>query len=149
MELHALCAKPLHLLDGQGEHGTEADTTAAIAVGAHKDNGGGTHMDVATSGKENAVVPSDEPPLATNVGGCDSVISSMDPHEWDHRWRFFVSIYTTRYGEVREIANLKNSILMQGLVHGRRSVRGYTKARTKLGAMEYQNFLFSMKRIPL
>ncbi|RWV82975.1 hypothetical protein GW17_00055481 [Ensete ventricosum] len=49
--------------------------------------------------------------------------------------------------EVRGIANSKNSILMQGLVHGRRSVRGHPKARTKLGAMEHQNFLFSMKRI--
>ncbi|RWW13031.1 hypothetical protein GW17_00023279 [Ensete ventricosum] len=37
---------------------------------------------------------------------------------------------------------------MQGLIHGRRSVRGHPKARSKLGAMEHQNFLFDMERIP-
>lgn len=52
MELHALCAKPLHLLDGQGEQGIEADTAAAIEVGVHKDDGAGTHLEEATSGKE-------------------------------------------------------------------------------------------------
>ncbi|RWV88302.1 hypothetical protein GW17_00049624 [Ensete ventricosum] len=36
---------------------------------------------------------------------------------------------------------------MQGLVHGRRSVRGHPKARSKLGAIEHQNFLFDMERI--
>ncbi|RZS28031.1 hypothetical protein BHM03_00061582 [Ensete ventricosum] len=36
---------------------------------------------------------------------------------------------------------------MHGLVHGRQSVRGHPKARTELGAMEHQNFLFDMKRI--
>ncbi|RWW17275.1 hypothetical protein GW17_00018803 [Ensete ventricosum] len=37
---------------------------------------------------------------------------------------------------------------MQGLVHGRPSVRVYPKARSELDAMEHQNFLFSMERIP-
>ncbi|RZS07709.1 hypothetical protein BHM03_00038584, partial [Ensete ventricosum] len=36
---------------------------------------------------------------------------------------------------------------MQGLVHGRQSVRGHPKARSELGAMEHQNFLFDMERI--
>ncbi|RZS18044.1 hypothetical protein BHM03_00050266 [Ensete ventricosum] len=49
--------------------------------------------------------------------------------------------------KVRRIANSKDSILMQGLVHGRRSVRGHPKVRSKLGAMEHQNFLFNMERI--
>ncbi|RWV89118.1 hypothetical protein GW17_00048751, partial [Ensete ventricosum] len=53
---------------------------------------------------------------------------------------------TTRT-KVRGIANSKDSVLMQGLVHGRRSVRGHPKARSKLGAMEHQNFLFDMERI--
>ncbi|RRT62362.1 hypothetical protein B296_00023656 [Ensete ventricosum] len=37
---------------------------------------------------------------------------------------------------------------MQGLVHGRRSVRGHPKVRSKLDAMEHQNFLFGIERIP-
>ncbi|RRT37738.1 hypothetical protein B296_00035162 [Ensete ventricosum] len=37
---------------------------------------------------------------------------------------------------------------MQGLVHGRQSVHGHPKPRSKLGAMEHQNFLFGMERIP-
>ncbi|RWV91956.1 hypothetical protein GW17_00045717 [Ensete ventricosum] len=49
--------------------------------------------------------------------------------------------------EVRGIANLKDSILMQGLVHGRRSVRGHPNARSELDAMEHQNFLFDIERI--
>lgn len=59
----------MHLLDGQGEQGIEADTAAAIEVGVHKYDGGGTHMEEATSGTENVVVPSNERPPATNVGG--------------------------------------------------------------------------------
>ncbi|RRT54072.1 hypothetical protein B296_00030844 [Ensete ventricosum] len=51
--------------------------------------------------------------------------------------------------EVRGIANSKDSVLMQELVHGRRSVRGHPKARSELGAMEHQNFLFDMERIRL
>ncbi|RZS21237.1 hypothetical protein BHM03_00053848 [Ensete ventricosum] len=58
------------------------------------------------------------------------------------RWRS-ISILT----EVRGIANSKDSILMQGLVHGRQSVRGHPKERSELGAMEHQNFLFGMERI--
>ncbi|RWV79040.1 hypothetical protein GW17_00059892 [Ensete ventricosum] len=50
--------------------------------------------------------------------------------------------------KVRGIANSKDSILMQGLVHGRRSVRGYPKVRSELDAIEHQNFLFDMERIP-
>ncbi|RRT66136.1 hypothetical protein B296_00002552 [Ensete ventricosum] len=49
--------------------------------------------------------------------------------------------------EVRGIANSKDLVLMQGLVHGRRNVRGHPKARSELGAMEHQNFLFGMERI--
>ncbi|RWW13584.1 hypothetical protein GW17_00022687 [Ensete ventricosum] len=49
--------------------------------------------------------------------------------------------------EMRGIANLKDSVLMQGLVHGRRSVRGHPKARSELGAVEHQNFLFNIERI--
>ncbi|RRT35903.1 hypothetical protein B296_00047577 [Ensete ventricosum] len=48
---------------------------------------------------------------------------------------------------VRRIANSKDSVLMQGLVHGRWSVRGHPKVRSELSAMEYQNFLFDMERI--
>ncbi|RRT59777.1 hypothetical protein B296_00014358 [Ensete ventricosum] len=44
--------------------------------------------------------------------------------------------------EVRGIANSKDSVLKQGLVHGRRSVRGHSKVRSELSAMEHQNFLF-------
>ncbi|RZS02569.1 hypothetical protein BHM03_00032640 [Ensete ventricosum] len=51
--------------------------------------------------------------------------------------------------QVRGIANSKDSVLMQGLVHGRRSVRGHPKARSELGAMGHQNFLFDMERIRL
>ncbi|RRT76576.1 hypothetical protein B296_00022018 [Ensete ventricosum] len=47
--------------------------------------------------------------------------------------------------EVRGIANSKDSVLMQGLVHGRQSVRGHPMARSELGTMEHQNFLFDMK----
>ncbi|RRT51475.1 hypothetical protein B296_00041817 [Ensete ventricosum] len=36
---------------------------------------------------------------------------------------------------------------MQGLVHGRHSVRAHPKARSELDAMEHQNFLFGMERI--
>ncbi|RZS05573.1 hypothetical protein BHM03_00036102 [Ensete ventricosum] len=36
---------------------------------------------------------------------------------------------------------------MQGLVHGRQSVRAHPKARSELDAMEHQNFLFGMERI--
>ncbi|RZS19176.1 hypothetical protein BHM03_00051537 [Ensete ventricosum] len=49
--------------------------------------------------------------------------------------------------EVRVIANSKDSILMQGLVHGWQSVRGHPKVRSELDAMEHQNFLFSMEMI--
>ncbi|RRT37658.1 hypothetical protein B296_00049216, partial [Ensete ventricosum] len=49
---------------------------------------------------------------------------------------------------VRGIANSKDSILMQGLVHKRRSVRGYPKAQSELDAMEHQNFLFGMEMRP-
>ncbi|RWW21614.1 hypothetical protein BHE74_00024553 [Ensete ventricosum] len=48
---------------------------------------------------------------------------------------------------VRGIANSNDSVLMQGLVQRRRSVRGHPKARSELGAMEHQNFLFDMERI--
>ncbi|RRT32149.1 hypothetical protein B296_00058568, partial [Ensete ventricosum] len=48
---------------------------------------------------------------------------------------------------VRGIANSKDSILMQGLVHERRSVRGHPKERSELNAMKNQNFLFDMERI--
>ncbi|RZS22576.1 hypothetical protein BHM03_00055374 [Ensete ventricosum] len=51
--------------------------------------------------------------------------------------------------KVRGIANSKDSVLMQGLVYGRRSIRGYPKARSELGAMEHQNFLFGMEMIRL
>ncbi|RZS13602.1 hypothetical protein BHM03_00045220 [Ensete ventricosum] len=37
---------------------------------------------------------------------------------------------------------------MQELVHGRQSVRGHPKARSKLDAMEHKNFLFSIEMIP-
>ncbi|RZS16102.1 hypothetical protein BHM03_00048064 [Ensete ventricosum] len=47
--------------------------------------------------------------------------------------------------QVREIANSKDSVLVQGLVHERRSVRGHPMARSELDAMEHQNFLFDMK----
>ncbi|RRT53002.1 hypothetical protein B296_00016426 [Ensete ventricosum] len=53
---------------------------------------------------------------------------------------------TTRT-KVRGIANSKDSVLMQGFVHRRQSVRGHPKARSELGAMEHQNFLFDMERI--
>ncbi|RWW02651.1 hypothetical protein GW17_00034252 [Ensete ventricosum] len=49
--------------------------------------------------------------------------------------------------EVREIANLKDLVLMQGLVHGRWSVRGHPKARSELESIEHQSFLFDMERI--
>ncbi|RRT82825.1 hypothetical protein B296_00002933 [Ensete ventricosum] len=49
--------------------------------------------------------------------------------------------------EVRGIANSNDSVLMQGLVHGRQSVHGHPKERSELGAMEHQNFLFGMERI--
>ncbi|RRT34058.1 hypothetical protein B296_00049911 [Ensete ventricosum] len=49
--------------------------------------------------------------------------------------------------QVRGIANLKDSVLMQGLVHRRRSVRGHPKVRSDLDAMEHQNFLFDIERI--
>ncbi|RWW77154.1 hypothetical protein BHE74_00014705 [Ensete ventricosum] len=49
--------------------------------------------------------------------------------------------------EVRGIANSKDSILMQGLVHRRQSVRGHPKARSEIGVMEHQNFLLGMERI--
>ncbi|RWW43760.1 hypothetical protein BHE74_00050547 [Ensete ventricosum] len=47
--------------------------------------------------------------------------------------------------EVKGIANSKDSKLMQRLVHGRQSVHGHPKVRSKLDAMEYQNFLFNIK----
>ncbi|RWW35922.1 hypothetical protein BHE74_00059089 [Ensete ventricosum] len=49
--------------------------------------------------------------------------------------------------EVRGIPNSKDWMLMQELVQRRRSVRSHPKARSKLDAMEHQNFLFSMERI--
>ncbi|RRT31224.1 hypothetical protein B296_00054459 [Ensete ventricosum] len=49
--------------------------------------------------------------------------------------------------EVRGIANSTDSVLMQGLVHGRRSVCDHPKARSELGAMEHQNFLLDMEMI--
>ncbi|RWW45340.1 hypothetical protein BHE74_00048826, partial [Ensete ventricosum] len=52
-----------------------------------------------------------------------------------------------RERKVRGIANSKDSVLMQGLIHGRRSVRGHPKARSELGAMEHQKFLFGMEMI--
>ncbi|RWW78085.1 hypothetical protein BHE74_00013713, partial [Ensete ventricosum] len=51
--------------------------------------------------------------------------------------------------QVRGIANSKDSVLMQGLVHGRQSVRAHPKARSELDGMEHQNFLFDMERICL
>ncbi|RZR82431.1 hypothetical protein BHM03_00008825 [Ensete ventricosum] len=36
---------------------------------------------------------------------------------------------------------------MQGLVHGRRSVRGHPKVQSELGIVEHQNFLFDMEKI--
>ncbi|RRT47017.1 hypothetical protein B296_00011268 [Ensete ventricosum] len=48
---------------------------------------------------------------------------------------------------VRGIANSKDSVLIQGLVHGQRSVRGYPKVRSELSVMEHQNFIFDMERI--
>ncbi|RWW76965.1 hypothetical protein BHE74_00014909 [Ensete ventricosum] len=51
------------------------------------------------------------------------------------------------WDEVRGIANSKDSVRMQGLVHGRQSVRAHPKARSKLDAMEHQNFPFNMERI--
>ncbi|RWV85377.1 hypothetical protein GW17_00052834, partial [Ensete ventricosum] len=48
---------------------------------------------------------------------------------------------------VRGIADSKDLVLMQGLVHGRRSVRGHPKERSKLSVIEHQNFLFDMERI--
>ncbi|RZS15936.1 hypothetical protein BHM03_00047849 [Ensete ventricosum] len=48
-------------------------------------------------------------------------------------------------GQVRGIANSKDSELMQWLIHGRRSVRGHPKVRSELSAMEHQNFLFNIK----
>ncbi|RWW64675.1 hypothetical protein BHE74_00028066 [Ensete ventricosum] len=47
--------------------------------------------------------------------------------------------------QVRGIANSKDSDLMLGLVHRRRSVRGHPKVRSELSAMEHQNFLFDIK----
>ncbi|RRT32888.1 hypothetical protein B296_00005992 [Ensete ventricosum] len=38
---------------------------------------------------------------------------------------------------------------MQGLVHGRWSVRGHPNVRSKLDVIEHQNFLFDMERIHL
>ncbi|RRT70346.1 hypothetical protein B296_00018087 [Ensete ventricosum] len=49
--------------------------------------------------------------------------------------------------EVRGIANSKDSVLMQGLIHGRRSVRGHPKVRSELSVMRHQNFLFDMEMI--
>ncbi|RWV84268.1 hypothetical protein BHE74_00044041 [Ensete ventricosum] len=49
--------------------------------------------------------------------------------------------------KVRGIANSKDSVLMQGLVHGRQSVHGHPKAQSELGAIEHQNFLFDMEMI--
>ncbi|RWV77875.1 hypothetical protein GW17_00061240, partial [Ensete ventricosum] len=46
---------------------------------------------------------------------------------------------------VRGIANSKDLELIQELVHGRQSVRGHPKVRSKLSAMEHQNFLFDIK----
>ncbi|RWV87335.1 hypothetical protein GW17_00050685 [Ensete ventricosum] len=40
-------------------------------------------------------------------------------------------------GLVREIANTKDSVLMQELVHGRWSVHGHPKVRSELNAMEH------------
>ncbi|RRT36825.1 hypothetical protein B296_00042153 [Ensete ventricosum] len=54
---------------------------------------------------------------------------------------------TVQLTEVREIANSKDLVLMQGLVHGRWSVRGHPKARSELGAVEHQKFLFDMEMI--
>ncbi|RWV96233.1 hypothetical protein GW17_00041073 [Ensete ventricosum] len=51
--------------------------------------------------------------------------------------------------EVMGITNSNDSVLMQGLVHGRWSVHGHPKARLELSAIEHQNFLFDMKRIRL
>ncbi|RRT41350.1 hypothetical protein B296_00047974, partial [Ensete ventricosum] len=48
---------------------------------------------------------------------------------------------------VRGIANSKDSVLLVGLVHGRRSVCGHPKVRSELSVMEHQNFLFDMERI--
>ncbi|RWW25077.1 hypothetical protein GW17_00010604, partial [Ensete ventricosum] len=50
--------------------------------------------------------------------------------------------------QVRGIANSKDSILIQGLIHGQRSVHGHSKVRSELSAMEHQNFLFDMEKIP-
>ncbi|RWW65984.1 hypothetical protein BHE74_00026679 [Ensete ventricosum] len=50
--------------------------------------------------------------------------------------------------EVREIANSKDLVLMQGLVHGQWSVRGHPKAQSELDAVEHQKFLFDMEMIP-
>ncbi|RRT78433.1 hypothetical protein B296_00023409 [Ensete ventricosum] len=58
-----------------------------------------------------------------------------------------VAIMDEETGEVRGMTNSKDSVLMQELVHGQRSVRGHPKARSELGAMEHQNFLFGMEMI--
>ncbi|RRT37081.1 hypothetical protein B296_00048090 [Ensete ventricosum] len=63
------------------------------------------------------------------------------------RRRRFFSLRREKEREVRGIANSKDSELMQGLIHGRRNVRGHPKVRSELSAMEHQNFLFDMERI--
>ncbi|RZS26292.1 hypothetical protein BHM03_00059637 [Ensete ventricosum] len=59
----------------------------------------------------------------------------------------FVCVLRFVYIQVRGIANSKDSVLMQGLVHGRQSVHGHPKAQSELGAIEHQNFLFDMEMI--
>ncbi|RZS18868.1 hypothetical protein BHM03_00051199 [Ensete ventricosum] len=48
--------------------------------------------------------------------------------------------------QVRGIANLKNSVLMQGLICRQWSISGHHKV-PELGAKEHWNFLFGMERI--
>ncbi|RRT64520.1 hypothetical protein B296_00040284 [Ensete ventricosum] len=51
----------------------------------------------------------------------------------------------TKRAQVRGIANSNDSDHMQGLVHGRQSVRGHPKVRSELSVIEHQNFLFDIK----
>ncbi|RZS14183.1 hypothetical protein BHM03_00045840 [Ensete ventricosum] len=87
--------------------------------------------------------------LATKLDGAQGKVGRLVKDETVQNGRYCVTTERVKQSSqtVRGIANSKDSVLIQGLVHGRRSVRGYPKVRSELSAMEHQNFLFDMERL--
>ncbi|RWV96376.1 hypothetical protein GW17_00040920 [Ensete ventricosum] len=89
--------------------------------------------------------------LATKLDGAQGKVGRLVKDETVQNGRYCVTTERVKQSSqtVRGIANSKDSVLIQGLVHGRRSVRGYPKVRSELSAMEHQNFLFDMERLQI